>query len=83
MENKEILVVEGCETLHPLLAPHFDLRIWLDTAPDLSLERGMRRDIEEYNLEPDKVITTWKEWSAWEAESLNNDDRRVRADIVL
>jgi uridine kinase len=79
----DILVIEGCKTLDPSLVAHFDLRIWVDTAPDVALERGIKRDIEEYHLDPERVHTAWREWSAWEAESLARDDRRRRADIVV
>ena len=83
IENKEILIIEGCETLHHSLAPHLDLRLWLDTSPEVSLERGIRRDIEEYKLDPETVRAAWAEWSTWEVESLVRDDRRKRADSIL
>ena len=83
IENKDILIIEGCETLHQSLVPHFDLRIWVDTSPAVSLERGMRRDIEDYKLDPEKVRAAWGEWSAWEARSLTRDDRRERADCLV
>jgi uridine kinase len=83
ISDVEVLVLEGCETLHPSLVAHLDLRIWLDTPPEVALERGMRRDIDEYGLDPDRVGAAWMEWSVWEAESLARDDRRSRADIVF
>lgn len=76
LEGKEILVIEGCETLHCSLIPHLDLQIWPDTDAKISRKRGIRRDIDEYNLDPDNVHAAWVEWSAWEAESLVRDDRR-------
>lgn len=81
IEDKEILVIEGCETLHQSLVPYLDLTIWVDTDPEVSLERGIRRDIDEYKLDPQTVNASWKEWSAWEAERLAHDDRRIRAAI--
>ncbi len=83
VSDVDIVVLEGCETLHHALIPHLDLRIWVDTSPELSLERGMRRDIEEYHLDPDRVSAAWKEWSTWEGESLARDNRRARADVVV
>ena len=81
--HKEILIIEGCETLHSALYPHLDLRIWLDTSPKVALERGMRRDVEEYKLDPERVRAAWAEWSSWEEKSLAHDDRRMRADFIL
>lgn len=83
VSDAEMLVIEGCETLHRALAPHVDLRVWVDTPPDLSLERGMRRDIEEYHLDPERVRAAWKEWTEREFESLARDDRRAWADIIF
>jgi uridine kinase len=83
ISDAEMLVIEGCETLHRALASHVDLRVWVDTPPDLSLERGMRRDIEEYHLDPERVRAAWKEWSERESESLARDDRRDRADVII
>jgi uridine kinase len=82
IEDVDVLVIEGCQILHPSLIAHLDLRIWLDTKPTVCSERGIRRDIEEYKLDPDTVHAAWKEWSAWEEQSLTRDDRRNRADIV-
>jgi uridine kinase len=81
--DSEILVIEGCELLNPSLVGDLDLRIWLETDPELSMERGIRRDIEEYKLDAEKVVAAWKEWSAWEAHSLGRDDRRHRADMIV
>jgi len=83
IEDKEVLILEGCETLHLTLVPHLDLRVWVDTDPTVALSRGIRRDIDEYKLDPDTVNASWKEWSAWEAESLARDDRRARAAILI
>lgn len=79
----DIVVIEGVETLHRSLASHFDLRVWVDTSPELSLERGMRRDIEEYHLDPERVRAAWKEWSERESESLARDNRRARANVII
>ena len=82
IEDPEVLVIEGCETLHLSLIGHLDLRIWLDTDPEVSMKRGIRRDLEEHKLDSDRVVAAWKEWSAWEAHSLAHDDRRERAEIM-
>jgi uridine kinase len=83
ISDVDIVVIEGVETLHRSLASHFDLRVWVDTPPELSVERGMRRDIEENHLDPERVRAAWKEWSERESESLARDDRRVRADVII
>lgn len=83
ISDVDVVVVEGVETLHRSVASHFDLRVWVDTPPELSLERGMKRDIEEYHLDPERVRAAWKEWSDRESESLARDDRRARANVII
>lgn len=83
IQDPEILVIEGCETLHAALVAQFDLCIWIETDPKVAMERGIRRDIEEYKLDPEKVVAAWQEWCDWEARSLACDDRRQRAGVVV
>jgi len=81
LRDVDLIVLEGCGVLFPQLSDLFDLKIWVDTPPEESLARGMRRDIEEYGLDPQKVSSAWHEWSSWEAQALARDDRRLRADV--
>jgi uridine kinase len=83
LSGVDVIVLEGCRVLHPALIPSFDLAIWLDTDADEALRRGMRRDIEEYGLDPERVRKAWAEWSAWEREALQLDDRRRLADLII
>jgi uridine kinase len=83
IKDAEVLIIEGCETLHSSLVQHLDFRIWLDTDPEVAMQQGVGRDIHEYKLDPDRVLAAWKEWGVWEARSLALDDRRKRADVLF
>jgi len=83
LHGVEGIVLEGCGVLSPELAPLYNLRIWLDTPAEEALERGMRRDIEEYGLDPERVKAAWEEWAQWEARALAHDNRSLRSDIRL
>jgi uridine kinase len=83
LDGVELLVLEGCWVLHPALLPNFDLTIWVDTDAAEALSRGMRRDIEEYGLEPSRVKQAWQEWAARERESLEKFDRRSLASLIV
>lgn len=83
IEDVDIVVLEGCNTLHPLVVEHLDFKIWLDTDPALAMQRGIKRDIEEYKLDPQRVHAAWKEWSFFEAQRLARDNRQQRADVVI
>lgn len=82
-EEKEIIMVEGCQSLNQALLPYFDVKIWVDTPPEVAYQRGIRRDIDEYKLDPEKVHATWSEWKNREDESLAKYDRRLKADILF
>lgn len=83
IEETDVLILEGCDTLHHSLVSQLDLCIWVDTPPQVALERGIRRDIDEYQLDPEAVNASWAEWTAWESEALARDDRRTRAHIIF
>lgn len=83
LRGVDVLILEGCRVLTPPILDFFDLKIWVDTAPEEALTRGMRRDIDEYGLDPVKVQVAWEEWTMWEAQELAREDRRARADIIL
>ena len=54
-----------------------------DTPAEEALARGIRRDIEEYGLDPSRTTAAWAEWSAWERSALARDNRKLRADVVV
>lgn len=83
IDSATTIVIEGCETLHRDLITHYGLRIWIDTDAIESRRRGVRRDIEEYKLDPKRVHECWNEWVARDEESLRHDDRRDRADLIV
>lgn len=83
LQDVEVLVLEGCGVLAPALCDHVDVRVWVGTSAQESLARGMRRDIEEYGLNPERVRSAWKEWAEWEDDALSRDDRRLRADVIV
>ena len=83
VQSKDILIIEGCESINSTLLPFIDFSIWLDTNSEESLRRVTKRDIEEYKLDPVKVNDMWQEWVAWEREILAKDDRRLKANIII
>jgi hypothetical protein len=43
----------------------------------------MRRDIDEYGLDPERVQKAWAEWAQWERSALERYDRSQHADLRL
>jgi uridine kinase len=77
-----VLVLEGCNSLHSSLIEYYDFCIWLELTQQESSRRGIRRDIEEYGLDPDKVHQAWKEWGAWEEKRVAAETPAGLADFV-
>jgi uridine kinase len=44
MPHDGVLIVDGVFALRPQLSRHWDLRLWVDIDPELSLRRGIDRD---------------------------------------
>ncbi len=53
-----VLIVDGVFAFRPEIDPYWDLRIWLDVAPETSVARGAERD---------------QNWAGSEAEALHRD----------
>ena len=60
IEPNPVVVVEGILVLaDPPLRSELDLKIFVDTSPDLRLARRLERDIEERGRTPDSVISQY------------------------
>jgi uridine kinase len=46
MPSNGVLVVDGVFSYRPTINTYWDLRVWVDIAPELSVRRGMERDAE-------------------------------------
>lgn len=73
-----ILLVDGVFALRPELTHHhWDLRIWVDIEPDLSLRRGLQRDTDQ----AERVHR--ERYGPAEAIYIDEVDPAGRADIVV
>ena len=53
---KKLVVAEGAYSMHPDLAPYYDLSVFLDISPELQRERISRRST------PEKANRFFAEW---------------------
>lgn len=53
---KKLVVAEGAYSMHPELAPYYDLSVFLDISPELQRERISRRNT------PEKAKRFFAEW---------------------
>ncbi len=69
-------VIEGCGALTKKSAPLADLRIWLDSPPDIARTRGLERDGAAY-------LPWWEIWNQQEQEHWQQNRPWELADIVM
>ncbi|MBX9472111.1 uridine kinase family protein [Microcella sp.] len=72
-----IVIVEGITALHPTLAPHWDLAIWVETDAMIALERGRARDAGNENAQH------WELWSSNDARYRAEHEPHGRADLIV
>ena len=60
MEPGRVVVVEGVFALQPALRTLYDIAVWVETAEELRLARGLERDGEN-------ARELWEQWQAAEA----------------
>ncbi|HEX6467532.1 MAG TPA: hypothetical protein VF069_00445 [Streptosporangiaceae bacterium] len=50
-----VLIVDGVFAFRPQINEHWDLRIWLDVDPELSIQRGIARDQDRQGTEGEAI----------------------------
>lgn len=71
-----VIILEGVSSARAAVAPEFSYAIWIATARQTRLERGLARD-------GDHARAQWDEWMATEDHHFAIDDTRQRADLVV
>ncbi len=58
----KIIIIEGFSVINPELLPYLDLAIWIESNPEISIEKAVRRNTEEYKLKPmsKESVDMWK-----------------------
>lgn len=72
-----VVLVEGITALHPALAPHWQLAIWVETDATIALERGRARDAGNENAQH------WELWSNNDARYRAEHAPHLRADLIV
>lgn len=75
--SASIVMMEGITALHPTLAPHWDLAIWVETDATIALERGRARDAGNENAQ------LWERWSSNDARYRVEHAPYGRADLIV
>ena len=77
VSSREMVIVEGSYSCHPIFGNYADIRVYIDVAPEEQLERIRKRDGEQ-------AIKVFKErWIPMEEAYLETYPIKAQADIVM
>jgi glycine/serine hydroxymethyltransferase/uridine kinase len=79
-QNNEIIIIEGLHALHQDLLHFYDLKIWVDTPLETSLERGKIRDLQKGKENIDEL---WNIFTPVQEEYILQYKPQENADIVI
>lgn len=77
VQTPDFLLVEGTYSLHPLLYPCYDLRLWSGIDPKKQMERLAKRET------PEKRKMFAQRWIPFETRYFNELRIRDKADLIL
>ena len=77
VSSREMVIVEGSYSCHPLFGNYADIRVYIDVVPEVQLKRIRKRDGEQ-------ALEIFKErWIPMEEAYLETYSIRAQADIVI
>ncbi len=79
-QNNELIIVEGLHALHQDLLDFYDLKIWVNTPLEISLERGKIRDLEKGKKNIDEL---WSIFVPFQESYISEHKPQEKADLVI
>jgi uridine kinase len=76
IEPAEFVILEGVSASREAFQPFLTYSIWVETPPELRLQRGLERDGEAARAQ-------WETWMAQEDEYVSREHPQQRADAVV
>jgi uridine kinase len=76
VEPAPVVILEGVSAGREAVRDRLSYLVWVETAPDVRLARGIERDGEAQR-------TDWETWMAEEDDFFSRDDVRSRADLIV
>lgn len=80
IKHQGILIVEGSYSLSEGIVNLFDYKIWIEYPEDLSLERGLKRDRDEYKVDTSEY---WNKWVIKEREYIQEENPQEKSDYIV
>jgi len=81
IQHGGMVIVEGVFSTHPAIANPYDLKIWIECPPEIAMERGLHRDLTQYNID---TRTKWaNEWLPREKQYKDTQKPHELADVIV
>jgi uridine kinase len=77
VEPRRLTIIEGAYAMHPTLAPHYDLSVFLDISPALQKKRIQKRN------SPALAKRFFEEWIPMETRYFAGMSVKERCDLVI
>ena len=77
IESKRLTIVEGAYSMHPELAPYYDISVFLDISAEHQMERILKRN------SPEIAERFFKEWIPLEKLYFDKTDIKRRCTLVI
>lgn len=75
------VIIEGVLTLHDLIVPNYDFKIWIECPAEIGFQRGLSRDKKEYGVDTTKE---WIEkWLPEEKKGIAEQKPQKKADYIV
>lgn len=78
-----IVLIEGILIFVPLLAPHFDFKIYLDVPFDVALQRMLKRDADLFETEEEEIKLFESRYKPGQQLYMNEVDPKKISDVVI
>ncbi|MBI4896249.1 MAG: uridine kinase [Candidatus Aenigmarchaeota archaeon] len=79
---RSVIILEGMFALHEAIRDVLDMRVFVETQPQVRLQRRMKRDIVERKRTKESVLTQWKELT-YPMHQFHVQPQRSCADIII
>src|SRR5690606_6910401 len=78
-----IMILEGVSSLRTEFRPYINYGIFVDTTPEVCLQRGFERDKGQDGKSDEEIKQMWKQWYEKEEVYFKRDNPKAFADLVV
>ena len=78
-----IMILEGVSSIRTEFRPYISYSFFVDTPPEVCLQRGFERDKGQYGKSDEEIKQMWKQWYEKEEVYIKRDNPKEFADLIV